>query len=208
LISASFRTDGSSYFGPGNKWGTFPSVSAGWAMDKEKFMNKVKWISKLKWRASYGVSGNNRILDFGFLDLLYTSNYAFGTGTGNVTTGQSTSSTIRSNKDITWESTFQANYGMDLSILKGRLGITVDYYNSKTDKLLLQQATVAYSGVPASWNNIGSLKNTGIELQLNSINVTKRNFKWSTAANISHTQNKILELGQESFLLNEGERND
>lgn len=208
LISASFRTDGSSYFGPGNKWGTFPSISAGWAMDKEKFMNKVKWISKLKWRASYGVSGNNRILDFGFLDLLYISNYSFGNGTGNVNTGQSTSSTIRSNKDITWESTFQANYGMDLSILKGRLGITFDYYNSKTDKLLLQQATVAYSGVPASWNNIGSLKNTGFELQLNTINVTKRNLKWSTAANISHTRNKILELGQESFLLNEGERNE
>ena len=208
LLSSSFRTDGSSYFGPGKKWGTFPSISVGWAMDKEKFMNKINWITKLKWRASYGVSGNNRILNFGFLDLLYPSNYSFGNGTGIVTNGQSTSATIRSNEDITWESTYQANYGMDLSILKGKIGLSVDYYNSETDKLLLQQATVAYTGVPASWNNIGSLKNTGIELQLNTINLTKKNFKWTTAANISHTQNKILELGQEAYLLNEGERNE
>jgi TonB-linked SusC/RagA family outer membrane protein len=208
ILSASFRTDGSSYFGPGNKWGTFPSVSAGWSMDKENFMKKVKWVSKWKWRASYGVSGNNRILDFGFLDLLYTSNYAFGNGTGNVSTGQTTSSTIRSNKDITWESTFQANYGLDLGIFRNKIGLSVDYYQSHTDKLLLQQATVAYTGVPASWNNIGSLKNTGIELQLNTVNVSKSNFKWTTAGNISHTENKILELGQEAFLLNEGERNE
>ena len=208
LLSASFRTDGSSYFGPGNKWGTFPSVSLGWVMDKEKFMKNVKWISKLKWRASYGVSGNNRILNFGFLDLLYPTNYAFGTGTGTVSPGQSTSSTIRSNKDITWESTYQANFGMDLSVLKGKIGVTLDYYISETDKLLLQQSAVAYSGVPASWNNIGSLKNNGIELQLNTINITKRNFKWTTAANISHTRNEIKELGQEAYLLNEGERNE
>jgi hypothetical protein len=208
LLSSSFRTDGSSYFGPGKKWGTFPSVSVGWAMEKEKFMSKINWISKLKWRASYGVSGNNRILNFGFLDLLYPSNYSFGNGTGIVTNGQSTSPTIRSNEDITWESTYQANYGMDLTVMKGKISLSVDYYRSETDKLLLQQATVAYTGVPASWNNIGSLKNTGIELQLNTINFTKKNFKWTTAANISHTQNKILELGQEAYLLNEGERNE
>jgi TonB-linked SusC/RagA family outer membrane protein len=208
LLSASFRTDGSSYFGPGNKWGTFPSVSLGWIMDKEKFMKNVNWISKLKWRASYGISGNNRILNFGFLDLLYPTNYAFGTGTGTVNPGQSTSSTIRSNKDITWESTYQANFGMDLSVLKGKVSLTADYYISTTDKLLLQQSAVAYSGVPANWNNIGSLKNNGIELQLNTINLTKRNFKWTTSANFSHTQNEIKELGNEAFLLNEGERNE
>jgi TonB-linked SusC/RagA family outer membrane protein len=208
LLSASFRTDGSSYFGPGNKWGTFPSVSLGWIMDKEKFMKNVNWISKLKWRASYGISGNNRILNFGFLDLLYPTNYAFGTGTGTVNPGQSTSSTIRSNKDITWESTYQANFGMDLSVLKGKISLTADYYMSTTDKLLLQQSAVAYSGVPANWNNIGSLKNNGIELQLNTINLTKRNFKWTTSANFSHTQNEIKELGNEAFLLNEGERNE
>ena len=208
LLSTSFRTDGSSYFGPGKKWGTFPSVSLGWIVDKEKFMDKVHFVSKLKLRSSYGISGNNRILDFGFLDLLYPANYAFGNGTGNITPGQSTSATIRSNPDITWESTYQGNFGMDLSILKNRISITADYYQSKTDQLLLQQSTMAFTGVPLSWNNIGSLKNTGIELQLNTINITKSKFKWSTSANISHTENKILELGKEAYLLNEGERNE
>ena len=171
-------------------------------------MDKVHFVSKLKLRSSYGISGNNRILDFGFLDLLYPANYAFGNGTGNITPGQSTSATIRSNPDITWESTYQGNFGMDLSILKNRISITADYYQSKTDQLLLQQSTMAFTGVPLSWNNIGSLKNTGIELQLNTINITKSNFKWSTSANISHTENKILELGKEAYLLNEGERNE
>ena len=208
LLSSSFRTDGSSYFGPGHKWGTFPSVSVGWLMDKEKFMKKIDWISKLKWRASYGVSGNNRILAFGFLDLLYPANYSFGNGTGNLTPGQATSSTIRSNADITWESTYQGNIGLDMAVLKNRISFTVDYYQSKTDRLLLQQSAMGFTGVPLTWNNIGSLKNTGIEFQINTTNITKSNFKWTTAANISHTKNKILELGQEAYLLNEGERNE
>lgn len=208
LLSTSFRTDGSSYFGPGNKWGTFPSVSLGWVMNKEDFMKKINWVSSLKWRASYGVSGNNRILDFGFLDLLYPANYAFGNSTGNLTPGQATSPTIRSNADITWESTYQANFGMDLSVLKSRIGINVDYYISKTDRLLLQQSAMAFTGVPLTWNNIGSLKNRGLEIQLTTTNIKKANFSWTTAANISRTRNEIIELGKEAYLLNEGERNE
>ncbi len=208
LLTASFRTDGSSYFGPGKKWGTFPSISLGWAMDKEKFMSRVKGISRIKWRASYGVSGNNRILDYGFLDLLYPANYSIGGGNGTTISGQATSPTIRSNPDITWERTYQANFGLDLSILKNKIGITIDYYQSKTDRLLLQQSAMAFTGVPLSWNNIGSLKNTGIELQLNTNNINTADFRWTTAANISHNQNKILELGSEAFLLYEGERNE
>jgi len=208
LFSGSFRTDGSSYFGPGHKWGTFPSVSAGWIIDKEKFMKKVNWISKLKLRTSFGESGNNRILDFGFYDLLYSANYSFGNGTGNTTPGQATSPTIRSNPDITWESTYQGNVGLDVSIFNNKISFSADYYRSQTDRLLLQQSSMAFTGVPLSWNNIGKLRNTGIELQINTINVTSGEFKWTTSANISHTKNKILELGNEAYLLNEGERNE
>lgn len=208
LLTASFRTDGSSYFGPGKKWGTFPSISVGWAMDKEKFMSKVKGISRLKWRASYGVSGNNRILDFGFLDLLYPANYSLGSGTGTTTSGQATSPTIRSNPDITWERTFQTNFGLDIAVLKNKISMTLDYYQSKTDRLLLQQSAMAFTGVPLNWNNIGSLRNTGIEFQITTSNITTPNFKWSTSANISHNKNKILELGNEAYLQYEGERNE
>jgi TonB-linked SusC/RagA family outer membrane protein len=78
LVSASFRTDGSSYFAPGNKWGTFPSISVGWVASQEKFLHDVNWLSRLKLRGSYGATGNNRISDFAFLDLLNTGNYSFG----------------------------------------------------------------------------------------------------------------------------------
>ena len=207
LLSISYRTDGSSYFANGKKWGNFPAASIGWAVNKEPFLSSVDWLNKLNFRTSYGVSGNNRILNYGFQNLLSASNYSFGPGTGTQTGGQVENPLINSNENITWESTFQTNYGMDLSMLNNRINVTLDIYNSITDKLLLQQATMAFSGVPLSWNNIGSLRNRGFELELNTTNL-KGGFKWSTSANIAHTQNRIIELGNEAYLLNYGERNE
>ena len=207
LLSVSYRTDGSSYFASGRKWGNFPAASIGWAANKEPFLSSVEWLNKLNFRTSYGVSGNNRILNYGFQNLLSASNYSFGPGTGTQTGGQVGNPSINANENITWESTFQTNYGMDLSMLNNRINVTLDIYNSITDKLLLQQATMAFSGVPLSWNNIGSLRNRGFEVELNTTNL-KGNFKWSTSANIAHTENRIIELGNEAYLLNYGERNE
>ena len=207
LLSVSYRTDGSSYFANGKKWGNFPAASIGWAANKEPFLSNVDWLNKLNFRTSYGVSGNNRILNYGFQNLLSPSNYSFGPGTGTPTGGQVGNTAINANENITWESTFQTNYGMDLSMLNNRINFTLDIYNSITDKLLLQQATMAFTGVPLSWNNIGSLRNRGFELELNTTNL-KGKFKWSTSANIAHTENRIIELGNEAYLLNYGERNE
>lgn len=207
-LTASFRADGSSYFGPGKKWGTFPSISGGWVVSKEKFLNKVDWLTKLNFRASYGVSGNNRISDFGFLPLLTPANYSLGQGNGTLVTGQAPTASIFANKDITWESTFQTNFGVDVSLLNNRINLSVDYYNSETDKLLLQQSTMAFSGLPLRWNNLGSLNNKGYEFELSTTNIKTKNFKWLTSANLSHTENKILELGQEAYLRNQGERTE
>jgi outer membrane receptor protein involved in Fe transport len=135
-------------------------------MDKEKFMNKVKWISKLKWRASYGVSGNNRILDFGFLDLLYISNYSFGNGTGNVNTGQSTSATIRSNKDITWEKKANFNAGFDISLFDRRLNIEAEYFKNEVKDMLFSKPLPPSSGFSSIPENIGNMENKGFELNL------------------------------------------
>ena len=208
LLSVSFRTDGSSYFGPSNKWGSFPSLSIGWVASEETFLQNIDWMNRLKLRASYGVSGNNRILDFGFIDLLYSANYPLGSGTGNLVAGQATSPTIIANPNITWESTFQTNLGLDISILKSKIDLSVDVYQSQTDKLLLQQSSMAFTGVPLFWNNIGSLGNKGIEFELTSRNVAKKDFKWTTSANFAHTENRILELGKEAYLLNQGERTE
>jgi TonB-linked SusC/RagA family outer membrane protein len=208
LLSASFRADGSSYFAPGKKWGSFPSVSVGWVATEEKFLQNIDWLSKLKFRASYGATGNNRITDFAFVDLLYAANYPFGTGNGTTTSGQAPSTSILSNPDVTWERTFQYNFGMDLGLFRNRVNLSVDYYQSKTDQLLLQQSTMAFTGVPLSWNNIGSLQNRGLEIELSTTNMVSKNFKWTTAANIAFNKNKILELGSEAFLLNQGERTE
>jgi len=208
LLSASLRADGSSFFGEGNKWGTFPAVSAGWIVTKENFLKDVSWMNKLTLRASYGVSGNNRILDYSFTNLLFPANYNLGSGSGSPVLGLSPASTILGNKDITWESTFQTNIGADVSILNNRITLAIDAYQSKTDKLLLQQSNMAFSGVPLYWNNIGSLNNQGIEVELSTINIKTKNFKWSTSANISHNENKINELGNETFLRTQGERTE
>ena len=208
LFSVSFRTDGSSYFGTGKKWGSFPSISGGWVLSKEKLFDKINWLSNLKVRASYGVSGNNRIVDFAFLDLLYGANYTYGGGTGVSSPGLVSSSSFLSNPNITWESTGQNNYGVDLALFKNRISLSLDIYKSKTDKLLLQQSAMAFTGVPQFWNNLGSLENKGFEIELTTKNVQKSKFSWTTSANISHNQNKILQLGTESFLLNQGERTE
>ena len=208
LLSASYRADGSSYFAQGKKWGKFPSVSAGWVISKEKFLSNVDWLSNLKFRTSYGVSGNNRIVDFAFLDLLYGANYTYGSGTGTTTPGLVSSSAYLSNPNITWESTNQNNYGIDLALFRNRVNLTIDMYKSKTDRLLLQQSAMAFTGVPQFWNNLGSLQNKGIEIELSTKNIQKKNFTWTTSANISHNENKILQLGTEAFLLNQGERTE
>ena len=208
LLSASLRTDGSSYFAPGNKWGSFPAVSVGWAASKEKFLNDIKWLTNLKFRGSYGATGNNRIGDFAYLDLLSRANYSFGAGTGTLNAGLFNNAAIFGNQDITWERTFQTNFGADISLFKNKLGLTIDVYESKTEKLLLQQSTMAFSGAPQFWNNIGSLQNKGFEIDITNTNIQRGNFKWTTSANLSHSKNKILELGKETYLLNYGERSE
>ncbi len=208
LLTANFRADGSSYFAPGNKWGYFPSVSAGWIVSDEAFMSNVSWIDKLKFRASYGVSGNNRIQDWAFLDLMQSNNYPLGSGNGNSSTGQGSSPTIAGNGNVTWESTFQTNLGLDAAFLKNRLNLSVDVYTSKTDQLLLQQSAMDFTGVPQFWNNIGSLRHEGLEVELSSTNILTKQFKWTTSANFSMVRNEIIELGQEAYLLNQGERTE
>lgn len=208
LLTASYRADGSSYFAPGKKWGSFPSVSLGWVATEEKFMEKLDWLSNLKLRGSYGVTGNNRIVEWAWIDLLYAANYPFGNQTGTTAAGQVPSRDILSNEDITWERTFQTNGGIDLGFMNNALSLSFDIYQSKTDQLLLKQAAMAFTGVPLTWNNIGSLQNRGWELELTTQNFRRRNFKWTTSANISRTKNKILELGDEKLLSNQGERTE
>lgn len=208
LLSASYRTDGSSYFGPGQKWGSFPSISLGWVASKEALLQDVKWLNRLKFRGSYGATGNNTITPFSYLDLLYGGNYSFGAGNGTLSSGQVGSAINIARPDITWERTFSTNFGVDIAMFKNRITLGVDAYQSTTERLLLQQSVQAFAGVPQYFNNIGSLKNVGIEFELNTVNIINKNLKWTTSANYSRTRNEIIELGEEAFLLNQGERGE
>lgn len=208
LVSASVRADGSSNFAPGKKWGYFPSVSLGWVASKEKFLGNIKWMNNLKLRGSYGATGNNKVPPFSFVDLLYAANYPGGLGNGTSSGGYVPSSSTLANPDITWERTFQFNGGLDLSVLNNAISVSLDVYQTRTEKLLLQQPTLAYTGAPSTFNNIGSMKNNGIELELTTNNFRRKDFKWTTTANIAHTRNKVVELGGEALILNQGERTE
>ncbi|WP_017257567.1 SusC/RagA family TonB-linked outer membrane protein [Pedobacter arcticus] len=209
LLAGSLRTDISSKFRDGQKSGWFPSVSAGWNVTNESFMeNTHDWLENLKIRASYGQTGNNRIPDFSYLDLLFRSNYSFGEGTGQVNPGQSPNNPVIFGPNITWETTKSTNLGLDMGFLKNRFQLSVDIYRSVTDNLLLQQATQGYSGSDSYWNNNGTIRNNGIELEFSSNNINKKNFLWSTSFNISANRNKLLKLGGEPYQYNYGERNE
>ncbi len=208
LLQGSFRTDGSSYFAKGQKWGYFPSVSAGWVLSNEAFMQNVRWLSNLKLRSSYGATGNNRINSFAFQNLLYRANYNFGGGNGTINSGLSPNAAILANPNITWERTFAYNTGLDLGILNNRFGLTLEYYSSTTDRLLFNQSTPSISGSNEFINNIGKLRNRGVEIELTSNNYKSKKFEWTTNFNASANRNKLLELGGEPFQNSFGERNE
>ncbi len=208
LVSASIRADGSSLFAPGRQWGYFPSVSLGWVASKEKFLQNADWLNNLKLRASKGTTGNNAIVPFAFLDLLTASNYNYGAGTGTLGVGQAPVLSVLSDPELTWELTNQTNLGLDISILKNKINLTVDAYESKTKRLLLQQGAMAITGSQFTWNNIGRLQNRGIEIALNTNQVRTKNLSWSTTANYSMNRNKLINLGDDSFLQGNGERSE
>lgn len=208
LASLAIRADGSSLFGPENKWGWFPSASIGWRVTEEPFMNKIKSIYMLKLRASVGVTGNNDIENYAYQNTLVPANYQLGIGASNPTAGLAENNTILGNKAISWEQTIEYNYGMDISFFKGRLGGSLNYYYKITDQLLLKQEINSYSGYNQYWNNIGKVRNSGIEFELNSYIINNQKIKWKVNGNISANSNRLLELGGESQTIKQGERGE
>lgn len=208
LLAVSYRMDGSSYFAKGQKYGSFPAVSAGWGIAKEDFMKNITWLSNMKLRASYGATGNNKIQSFAFQNLLYPGNYSFGSGNGDVNLGLAPNSDVLANPNITWERTFEFNTGLDLGFMKDRFGLTLEYYNSNTEKLLYKRSTQSFSGSFEYFDNSGRVKNQGVEIEFTSNNIKNDKFQWTTALNFSANRNRLLELGGEPFQYNYGERNE
>lgn len=208
LLSASLRLDRSSLFTPGNRNAWFPSVSVGWRISEEKFMREQKVFSNLKLRASYGVTGNNNIDYNAALEVLSSANYPTGTGNGVLTPGAANISTTLANANITWEQTDEYNFGLDAGFLENKIALTVDGYYSVTRALLFEQPTQSFTGFQAYWNNIGKVRNAGVEIQLDTRQINHKRFEWSTNLNFALSRNKLLEIGGERQVITPGERSE
>lgn len=207
LLSTSIRTDGSSLFGDNNRWSWFPSVSVGWRVTEENFMKSVSWLDQFKLRFSYGVTGNNDIEPYAYTNNLLGANYSLGNDNA-VVPGLAATGNALGNPNITWERTFEYNSGLDMSIFGSRINLILDYYYSITDKLLFKQSAMAFTGHEEFWNNIGKIRNNGIEIEINTFNIRRKNFQWNTSINFAANRNKLIELGGEYRQLNYGERNE
>ena len=191
LFTVSARGDGSSKFAKGNKWGFFPSVGTAWKFSKEQFMQNVNFISNAKLRASYGVTGNNSIPNFISLEQAGAQNYVFG---GNQLTNGATITNIN-NPDLSWETTVQSDIGLSLSFFKDRLNFEMDYYVKNTRDLLLQVPVPSTSGYTTIWQNIGEVKNSGLEFASSASIIEGKKFNWDANFNISFNKNEVINLG-------------
>ena len=208
LVSLAIRTDGSSVFGPENRYGWFPSVSAGWNISEEPFWkDNVKFINRFKIRSSFGITGNNNIDNYAFTNLLYTHNYSLGTGTGSVTSGLGETGAVLGNPAISWEQTYEYDTGTDIGFWGNKLNLTLDYYYSITDKLLLQQNVSYVTGHQQYFNNIGKIENKGIEVEV-SANIKAGKFTWKPSFNLAANKNRLVSLGGEAQFISQGERNE
>ncbi|MFK8059527.1 MAG: SusC/RagA family TonB-linked outer membrane protein [Polaribacter sp.] len=188
-FTGSIRSDGSSRFGKDNFWGLFPAFSVGWRIDKENFMQNVDNVSMLKLRYGFGETGNNRIPRYRAFGNISSSNYSFN---DSVSFGNAIGSI--ENTDLGWEKTLSSNFGIDLGFYKNRFSLSVDYYDKKTSGMLLDVPVALATGFSSGYTNIGDMRNTGFEVELNTKNLVNE-FKWSTNLNFSHNKNVIEALG-------------
>lgn len=190
LLTANFRADGSSTFGPNEKWGYFPSVSAGWRISNENFMKSVETISDLKLRAGWGLVGNDNIGNYAwYARVTPGTNYPIG---GTAQPGNYPSSI--QNSDLKWESSEQVNIGIDLALFNNRIRFSADAYKKTSNDLLLNLPLPRTSGFDSALMNAGDIENKGLEFQLTTVNFDGEDFKWTTDLNISFNKNEVTNL--------------
>ncbi len=188
LLTVNFRADGSSRYSRGNKWGYFPSAAFAWRASQEDFLRNVDWLSELKFRVGYGVTGSTAISPYSTQNTLESVNVVFDKQT---TVGYAPKDTYLG--DLRWETTAQLNTGFDLSVFHDRLRITADYYHKRTYDLLNDVEMPRSSGYTTALRNIGSIRNSGVELQVDA-RLIDRSVKWDLGVNFSLNRSKILKL--------------
>ena len=202
-VTGTFRADGSSRFGVNNRWGYFPSVSAGWTLSNEPFLkDALENIATVRIRASWGKSGNNDIGNYSSIAGISTGSYAFGT------TAVSTSRLGGfADSELGWETTTQTNIGLDLGFFNSRLNVIANYYNSISTDILYNAPISAISGFTSSTTNMtdAKIRNRGFDLQVDARLLTGK-VKWNVSTNISINRNKVVSLGGLDDILSTSER--
>ena len=201
MLTATLRRDGSSKFAKNNRWGWFPSAALAWRVSNESFLKDVKWLDNLKLRLGWGTTGNQNVEDWAYTAMLANYTTPWGVGVLNAN---------NANPDQKWETTYSTNIGIDFTILDGRVEFIADWYYKKTKDLLLKLDLPAFLGSGAGsgygtasnpWGNVGSLRNTGFEFTLNTVNVDYKGFQWRSNVVMSINRNKVLSLDTETGTL-------
>ncbi len=192
FLQASVRADGSSLFGSANKWGVFWSVGASWNINKEKWMNWSKdWLSALKLRASYGVNGNNNISAYRAYGIYATAEY-------NGSVGMVPSRAA--NPNLSWEKNKTWNIGGDIGVFDDRITASADVYYRKTTDMLLSKEVPYTTGFGSNFMNVGSLRNKGIEFQIEGAIIRNHDWNWTAGFNIAMNRSKVLDLAGSEYL--------
>lgn len=204
-LTASFRADGSSKFPADNRWGYFPSAGLSWNFNREELLKDSRWLKNGKLRLSWGLTGNNRTTTpYDYYAQITTLpgdpdsfDYVFN---GQIVSGYFPNNMV--NDNLKWETTEQWNVGIDLSFFENdRIRLTADWYMKNTYDLLLQATMPSSSGYTSAMMNIGSMRNSGVELSLETLNINHKNFQWMTSFNIAFNRNKVTALTRNQYSL-------
>ena len=191
LATFTVRGDGSSSFGPANRWGVFPSMALAWKINNEKFLKGVKWLNNLKLRLGWGLVGNQSASSYAYGVTMSSAASIWGTGfyAGNYP-----------NDKLKWEETRAWNAGLDLNLFDNRVEFIFDTYLKNTDNLLMRASLPSYVAgiINSPWVNAGAMENKGAEFTLNTVNISKKDFTWRTGITISFNKNKITKLYTET----------
>ena len=194
MLTATVRADGSSKFGPGHRWGIFPSFAGAWRISEEPWFPKTNYLNYMKLRLGYGITGNQEIGDYSFVSVYNTGQYSFN---GNVV--NTLVANKLSNPDIHWEEMEQYNVGVDFAFLDSRLRLNVDAYVKNTNGMLVKMTvpiSTGYSDIDVPYTNRGKIRNTGVEIVLSSDNIVSGDFYWGSDFNITFNKNRIISLDE------------
>ena len=203
LVSLAMRRDGSSVFGSERKYGNFPAVSVGWRISEESFLRESRAVSNLKLRMSYGVTGNDNInTDDDLLDwYAYTGLLESTTAIVNGAAATGFNPSNIANPELGWERSIEFNPAVDFGFLSNRISGSLDYYNRRSDDLLVDIDVSAVTGFTSALINIGEVENAGFELELTSLNMSRGDFKWSSTVIGSHNKNTLIDFAESDGLI-------